>query len=140
MAIIDAQKAAERWAQGMSGASTKYKEGVAGFQGNPMALAAANKQGWLNGIQEAFNSGKWERGLLRQPAQYWRDQAMNVGAARLGTGAQAAKPKVQAFLASFLPFLQSVTDRVRSMPASTFEERKARAIAQMDGVHQFVRS
>lgn len=139
MAIISPDKAAERWSQGMQGASTKYKEGIDGVTESPMERAAANQQGYLNGVMEAVNSGKWAAGLRRTSLAQWKEAAKNVGASRLASGAMAAKPKMQAFLASFLPFLQSVTDRVKSMPASTFEERKARAIAQMDGVHQFRR-
>lgn len=138
--MIDPTKAADRWSSGLANAGTKYRDGVNGFQGNPMELAAANKQGWLNGIQEAAANGKWERGLRRNPASYWKEQCSNIGAQRLATGATKGKPKWQAFATQFFPFLQQVTDRVRAMPASTYEERKARAVAQMDGVHQFIRS
>ena len=139
MAIISADRAAERWSQGMQGASTKYKEGIDSVSESPMERAAANVQGYLNGVMEAVNSGKWQAGLRRTSLQEWKEKAKNVGASRLASGAMAAKPKMQQFLQSFLPHLQAGVDRVRSMPAATYEERKARAIAMMDHNHAFHR-
>lgn len=138
--MISPDKAAERWQQGMQGAGQKYTEGIQGTTENPMEKAAQNQAGYVNGVMEAANSGKWAAGLRRVSLQQWKDQAIKVGAQRLATGAIAARPKMQAFLAQFLPHLESGVARVRSMPASNYEERKQRAVAMMDHNHSFRRS
>jgi hypothetical protein len=47
---------------------------------------------------------------------------------------------MQAFLTQFLPFLATQVAQVKNMPNQTYDQRKARAIAMMDALHQFKRS
>lgn len=140
MAILDPIKTAERWAQGMQGASQRYSEGIDSVMESPMEKAAQQQAKYLQGIQDAVSSGKWAAGLRRTSLSQWKEKAKQIGAQRLASGAIAAKPKVQAFLAEFLPFLEGVRNRVRSMPSTTFEERMARMNEQARAVHQFRRS
>jgi hypothetical protein len=140
MAMADAATIASNWAQAMSGAGAKYSAGIQRVTESPMAKAAANVQGYLQGIQDAVASGKWVAGLNRVPLQAWKDAATQTGAQRLASGAAKAKPKVLAFLQAFLPVLQANVNQVRGMPNATYEERKARALAMMDLNHGFKRS
>ena len=131
---INFSKAAQKWKTGMSTASTSYSEGVDGVTSSPMEAAAANSAGYMNGVSEAVSSGRYERGLRRVSLSDWKKAAKEKGAQRLATGATAAQAKVEKFWMTFGPKLQQVTETVRSMPKGTYEERRQRALAQMDAV------
>lgn len=132
--------AAQKWAQAMGASSAAYKAGIMRVTESPMAAAARNKQGWINGVMHAANSGKWEAGLNRVSLQYWQNQAANLGAQRIGAGATAAQPKMLAFMQQFWPVLQAAQAQVKAMPADTYEARKARMNAMADALHAFKRS
>ena len=140
MAMADAATIANKWAQAMQGAGAAYQAGIDRVTDSPMAKAAQNVQGYLQGVQDAVNSGKYAAGLNRVSLQDWKNAAKTNGAQRLGSGATLAKPKVQAFLSQFLPVLANNVATVKAMPNATYEQRKARAMAMMDLNHQFKRT
>ena len=137
--MITPEQAAQKWAQAMGAAGAAYKQGVMAVTESPMQAAARNKQGWINGIMAAANSGKWESGLARVSLNQWQTAAANLGAQRLGAGATNAQPKVLSFMQAFWPTLQNAVAQVRAMPADTYEARKARSNAMMDALHAFRR-
>lgn len=140
MPMGTAQQIAQKWASAMNGASQAYKDGIARVTENPMAKAAANVAGYLAGVQDAANSGRWQAGLNRMTKDQWQQLAINLGSMRIGPGATAAQPKMERFLTAFLPVLANNVATVRAMPNQTYEQRKARALAMMDLNHQFTRS
>lgn len=136
MAGIRFQNAAANWKNRMGQAGKAYSEGIDAVTSSPMEAAAQNEQGYINGVNEAVATGKWARGLRRVQLSDWKKAAKEKGASRLSTGAAAAEGKVQRFWQTFGPKLEAVTQGVRAMPKSSFEERMARAQAQMTGVHE----
>lgn len=140
MPMADAAAIAEKWSQRMQSAGQAYAQGIDRVSESPTQKAAANVQGYLQGVQDAVNSGKFVAGLNRVSLQDWKNAAKTNGAQRLGSGAALARPKVQAFLQQFLPVLQNNVAQVKSMPNATYEQRKARALAMMDLNHQFKRT
>lgn len=139
MAIPDAASAAEKWVSRMSSSTEEYRKGIQRVQENPMAKAAQNVDAYRQGIMDAINDGRYVAGLQRVTLQQWKDAASKTGAERLASGATAGKPKMMAFLQSFLPFLANAQAQVKAMPNATFEQRKARMNAMADLVHQFKR-
>ena len=140
MPMADAVTIADKWSQAMQNASGAYTAGINRVTESPMAKAAQNVEAYRQGIMDAINSGKWQAGLNRVSLSQWKENATKVGAGRLGTGAAQAKPKMLAFMQQFLPFLANAQAQVKSMPNATYEQRKARATAMMDLVHEFKRS
>lgn len=140
MAMADAASIAEKWSQRLAGATTAYKEGVQRVSENPMQKAAANVEGYRQGIMDAISSGKWQAGLNRVSLQQWKEAAGNVGAQRLASGASAAKPKMMAFLQQFLPVLANNVAQVKQSPNATFEQRMARMVQMATLNHQFKRT
>lgn len=140
MAMASPQEIAEKWAQRTGAAGQAYKDGISRVTENPMQKAAANQAGYLQGIQDAVSSGKWQAGLGRVSLQQWKEAAGNVGASRLSSGATAAKPKMVAFLTQFLPVLQNNVATVKGMPNTNFSERIARMVRMAELNHQFKRS
>lgn len=138
--MMNAHDAAQKWSQRMQQAGQAYTDGVNRVTDNPMQLAAKNVNAYVAGVQQAAASGKWQRGLQRTTLEMWKQKAIALGAQRLGAGATAAQPKVEAFLTQFLPVVQSAQQQVKSMDNSTFEARKARANRMMDLLHAFKRT
>lgn len=132
---ISPQQFADRWLQGMQNGVQRYKEGVQNPSKDPIQAAIDAKQKYLAGVQEAFNSGRYEQGLRSQTQQSWTQAALERGANRIAGGAAASKGKVSNFAGQFLSQLASVQASVNNMPSDTYEQRQARARAMADGLH-----
>jgi len=121
------------WTKGMQNPTTvqKYKDGINGFQGNPMALAAAPdaEARYLANVQASVSSGKRQQKLNSVPAQRWKDNAVNVGANALATGAVKAKPKVDDHFQRWAPVYNQMSDVVKSMPKGGMANAMARVQA-----------
>ena len=128
---------AKKWAQNLGSAGTAITAGVNAVQTSPMSKAAANVNGYLSGVQNAVNSGKWVRGLNRRTLQDWQSAMLTKGVPRIGTGAQAAIPKMQAFMTQFLPYEASAVAALP--PRGDINANKARALAMIDANHAFKR-
>lgn len=126
---------ANKWAQSMGSAGPSYTQGVQSVQVSPGQSALAAKDKYLAGVQRSYSDGTLDKGLQSFTLQDWQNSAVQKGASRLGSGAQASKGKMQTFLSGFLPALQSIQQQVNSMPTNSYEDRKAKANALMDAVH-----
>lgn len=131
MARVTPQQAAEKWQRKLSAAGTDIQNGVSRVTESPTAAAARNIQGYLQGVQDAVQSGKLQAGLQRVTLQQWQSQMTNIGIPRISAGAQAALPKMQQFMADFLPYEDAGVAQVRAMPKVTLEDGIARANAMI---------
>lgn len=131
MARVTPQQAAEKWQRKLSAAGTDIANGVARVTESPTAAAARNVQGYLQGVQDAVSSGKWQAGLQRVTLQQWQTQMRDVGIQRISGGATAALPKMQAFMQEFLPYVDQGAAQVNAMPKVTLEDGIARATAMI---------
>lgn len=126
---------ADKWATAMQSAGPAYELGINGVTTAPGALAAAASAKYLAGVQA--NLAKFEQNSLSVSLTDWKTAAISKGRDRLGTGATAAKPKVLAFDTAFFAYLKNGAASIAGMPTITYEQRKAKAIAQMDYNHNF---
>lgn len=133
----DAASATSKWVQNLSASTQAITQGVQRVTKSPGAAAAANKQGWVNGVNAAAD--KWARRVGAVSLSDWQDAMINVGVPRVAQGAQAKQGKFESFMSDFLPYLKSVTDKVDQMPRDTQEARIARAVAQMRGTAGYQR-
>lgn len=85
--------AAARWLASMTNPQTaqNYKDGINATSKNPMALAAQNINGYLQGVQEAVSSGRMVAALNNTPVSLWKNNSINVGSTRLAAGAKRGK-------------------------------------------------
>lgn len=124
---------ASRWSTGMANAGAKIQAGVEAVKTAPGMAAAANKQGYVAGVQS--NVDKWASRVAAVPLATWQQDFINKGLPRIATGAQNAEPKVTNFMNQFLPFLRTT---VASLPPrGTFAQNVQRMTAHVTAVHGF---
>ena len=129
----DPTAVAQDWAAKLGAAGAKAQAGAEAVRSAPGAAAARQVNVWAQNT--AASAQKYARNVASVSLSDWQRAYVEKGIPRLGTGATAAIPKMQSFLAKFLPFVESAK---ASLPArGSFEQNKARAIAMMDAVHKF---
>lgn len=138
MAAKDPAAVAAKWAQNLGSATQHIQAGVDAVQTAPGQKAAAQKNLWLQQLQA--NADKWARNVSAVSLTDWQQAMRDKGIARIGTGAQAAIPKMTSFLGQFLPHVESVAQQVRAMPKGGLANAEARVLAQMRGNAAFRRS
>lgn len=127
--MLDAATMVAKWAErtGSQSAINAYKEGVGRVTEAPTVKAAAKLDKYQAGIQAALDSGKTRDALMNSPVELYRNNAINVGAARIATGVKKGTPKMQAFAAAFVPFLQGAMQANAQMADTTLEDRIAKS-------------
>lgn len=133
-------RANEKWVKGMTGAGESYKQGIQDTKVNPMEKAAAMDEKYLRKVQESVTSGKRAKGLARVPFSKWKELAASKGAARLGTGAQAAKDKTRAFHAEWSRHLTDLESKLALVPKTDDAAAKERMNINFDHAKTFKRS
>ena len=122
---------AKRWAARLGAEVGKWEKGVRDTTVSPTQKAADNIQGYLAGVQAAVNSGKTEAALRAVSNEQWKSRTITKGRERLASGATEAVPRMTAFLTEFLPALESIRQRVNSMPSDSRAARMAKAMEMM---------
>lgn len=129
MALPDAQSVADKWAQRAQAAQQDYAQGVASTTKDPTALAAANGQRYMQAVQEAYNSGKWARGLQRVGKAGWQQAVAAKGVNNYGTGVAAARDKFAQNIGPVLQAIAGAQAQVAGMPNVTAAQRDQRMLA-----------
>jgi len=133
----DPTTVANLWQQRLSAATEQIKAGVMAVTVSPGKAAAAQVDAWINGVNAARE--KFVRNSNAVTLQSWQTSMIDKGVPRVGPGAQAAIPKVTAFMTQWLPFVEGVANTVRAMPKGGLENGVSRAVAQIRGNANFVR-
>lgn len=129
MALPDPQTVADKWVQRASAASQDYAQGVAQTDKDPTALAAANGARYIQGVQDAYNSGKWARRLQQVGKSGWQQAVASKGVVNYSTGVNASRDKFAQAIGPVLTAVAAAQAQVRSMPSVTPAQRDARALA-----------
>jgi hypothetical protein len=128
----NATDAAQAWVTGMGSATAKYTAGVNAVKTAPGTLAAAQAGVWAANVAAA--QPKFARNVGAVSLQSWQASAVSKGAPRLASGAQAAQPKMQAFMTNFIPQLTNI---VNGLPArGSFEANTTRLMNYINALHQ----
>lgn len=131
------QQTARKWNSRLKGATTEIREGVEATEKNPMALAAANPEKWLHGVQNAVE--KFVAGLNRVPVEEWKRRTIDIGIPRIAAGADAAIPAMEIFFAELADFQATISRELASMPDVNLEDSIARATHQIRRMAEFTR-
>lgn len=130
------QQAGQNWSAGMAQAGNKYTQGIQAVTQAPGQAAAANVNGYLQGV--ADNARKWQTKVAAVDLGTWQQAAINKGAPRLATGAQQAQPKYEAGLQRWWPVFTNIVAQVDAMPKATKADRINRMVqyATLAGQYQ----
>jgi hypothetical protein len=121
---------AQKWSTNLAASVPSIQSGVNAVTTAPTQLAAANPNGYLMGVQNAVQSGKWQQSLQAVSLTDWKNAMLNKGVQRVQTGATQAVPKFQAAMTKLLPFIYSTRDQINStMPRGGLQQNLARANA-----------
>lgn len=129
------QQVAQKWATNLGSATQAIKDGVNAVTESPTAKAAANPQAFLNGVQNAVNSGKWATKLQAVSLPAWQAAMITKGVPRVATGATAAIPKMQNAMTQLLPYIQNVVSSLP--PRGDKQQNIARSQAFLQGMLGF---
>lgn len=135
--MLSPQEAADKWAQRASAAGPDYARGVETTTKDPTALAAAQGQRYISGVQEAFQSGKWARRLQAVGVQGWKAAVRDKGVQNYATGIAAAKDRYATAIGPVLQAVESGQRLVQGMPATTAQQRDQRMLAFINHMRQF---
>lgn len=135
MAMPTPSDAAQKWAQNLGAAQTRYTAGVQAVTTAPNQLAAQASDRWLSGVQQSLP--KYVSANQAVTLQAWQQAAVNKGGSRLASGATAAQPKMQTVFTQLFPYIQQV---VGSLPQrGDLEQNIARSSAFQRGMAKFVK-
>lgn len=129
MAMQTPQAITQKWLNNMSRASEAYKAGVQAVTESPTAKAAAAADRYVQGVQRAVDTGKFQNNLQRISLPAWQQATINKGAARLASGAAAAQDKMQAAMQSLIPYIQQGVSQLP--PRGDMNANIQRAVAMM---------
>lgn len=127
----DPAAVAQKWKNNLTNSVGQIKAGVQAVTVSPTAKAAKQAEAYVAGVQQAVASQKWQNSLNNVSLQQWQQATLDKGVPRIATGAQNALPKFQEFMSQWLPYEQSVKDRLASMPRGTPEQNIQRAVYVM---------
>lgn len=134
--VKTAAEAAANWQTAMQGgtAAAKYKAGVQGYQGNPMAEAATPDamQRYQDGVNNSVSSGRRQAALQSADPNSWRNNAMNAGAQNLARGVSKGLPKYTNKAQKLAGVWQQQRDAVNAMPKGGLGNAQARAARALE--------
>ncbi|MHB1425976.1 MAG: hypothetical protein ACYC3I_22660 [Gemmataceae bacterium] len=119
------QTAAQKWAQKLGQAQQSYTDGINRMDETPGQAANRQKDAYLQGVQQAVASGSFEAGNNSYTLQYYKTQAIQKGAARLASGAQASVGRMQTFFQNLAPVLSEVQSTLQQNPRGSYEQNMA---------------
>lgn len=128
------QEIADKQIRRASAAVGDFKKGVQGVDVSPTEKAAQNADGYVAGIQDAVESGRWQARLRAVSKQAWIEATAGKGADRYASGIAAARPKIEAFQAAYGPIRDRIAATVNAMPSQTLEQRLEKMMANARGL------
>jgi hypothetical protein len=122
----DLASVVRKWTANASGAQQAYIDGIESTTVDPTALAIANEQGYLAGVQSAVTTGLWRRKLSAVGRAGW--QAASIAkASNFSTGIAAGASKYERSMTTWLPIIQQAGVAAKAMPGQTLDQRLARS-------------
>jgi len=133
-------KSPEKWVEKQLArvrvAGEDYRSGVEAVTVNPAERALAANAKRVAKLQDSIAKKTWEKKMAKVTLDDWKRKASTVGADRFISGVEANVDKIEAFVRSFQPKLESLSSSVKAMPETTEAERDARVLAMIRGLRK----
>lgn len=121
----------------LKGATEDIRNGINAVSQAPGQKAAAKSKKMLANLTESVNSGAWAARTAAVGLDEWKQKTLDKGVARIGSGIDAAADKVRSFASQLLPYTDSVSQKVASMPDMTLDDNIRRAEVAMREMAKF---
>ena len=127
MARLTPKEFADKHIRRTKASMEDIRKGVNAVTESPTEKAAAKADKMKTRLIEAIDSGKWQAGLRRVTLDDWKKKMLNVGIARISTGLDANRYKIEEFAAEVMPHIESGQRKIATMPDLTIEDSISRA-------------
>lgn len=133
---VTADQISSNWNKQMKASVTKMVNGVNSVTESPMEKAAAQEAAMLQNVTESITSGRWKNSLLKVDLSTWKTKTAAKIQTNLGPGVDAAMTKRQQFDRWLVENLNTILPTIAAMPGGTYDQKKQKAIAYMDAMHE----
>ncbi len=121
---------AKKFATRGAAAAGDYKSGVESPRREWASSAAASKDAYAAGVQEAIGRNAFEKGVQEAGDAKWKRKASDVGSQRFPQGVQAAQSDYQRGVQPYLDAIASTDLPARGVKGSPQNFERARIIAE----------
>jgi hypothetical protein len=111
-----------------------YRAKIVKPKKDPIAAGIEAEAKYAEAMRKVLDTKAREAGLRATSSDEWLSYAQNIGAGRLVEGVVKREPKVAKFLQKWQPLLKSHVDKLDTMANATLAERKAKMLANVDGL------
>lgn len=125
MAKLTPAEFREKQARNLKNSIPDIVRGINAVTENPMTKAANASGKWATNTAAA--EPKWKARIGAVTMESWKKAAIEKGTVRIASGIDAAAPKVEAFAAVLLPFIDDLKKRVDAMPSASLEDSISRS-------------
>lgn len=128
---------ASKWSRNLSNSTADITAGVQRVTVAPGTEAVKKQAKLKQNFNAAIDSGKWARATSAVTLQSWQQSTIEKGIPRVSQGAQAAIPKMEAFMTQLLPFQETLSNQVKAMPDLTLQDNINRMVTFITGMSKF---
>lgn len=120
---------ADKWQKRAAAAAPEYASGVASPRVPWEEATRASAAAYTDGVQQALQEGRFERGITGQAAAKYRQKATTLGVQRYGTGVQASKDAYQQGFEPYRQVIESIQLPPRGRRGDPANMQRSAAIA-----------
>jgi hypothetical protein len=131
----NAVDAAAKWSRNLGAAGDNIRKGVNAVTVSPGKLAAEQVDRYVNGVQAS--SKKWQKKLEKMTLEDWKKAVIEKGLGRIANGANAAKPKYEAFYREFEQHLNNLDNVLKGMPRGGLQQNIQRMVKAVELASQW---
>jgi hypothetical protein len=134
MAKKTVEQIVTKYQNGVAGASQDYANGVQNPSRPWAAATAAGADRWRQGIQQAIQENRFQRGVAKAGDSKWQQNAISKGAANYASAAPTAAKSYQEVASKIMSAAAAAQSAISNMPTATQDQRIARAVASMKAI------
>lgn len=133
----DPGKIAEKWRSRLAGSTQEIKDGVNAVNTAPGELAAAAEEKMRTRLLARIEDGTWARRVAAVSLGEWQDAMLTKGVQRIGSGAEAAVPKVEDFHGQLQEHQNRIDAKLEKMGNITLADGIQRMVVQVEEMAKF---